>query len=113
MAEQGVLVEVNLTSNAVILGVEGPAHPVGWLRARGVPVSLSTDDPGITRIDLAHEYARAVRETGATYADLVASARNAIRYGFLSADDRARESARFERLLAEFELARGIWSPGR
>lgn len=110
MARNGVLVEVNLTSNAVILEVAGAEHPVSWLRASGVPVSLSTDDPGIARIDLSHEYARAVRETGATYADLVASARNAIRYGFLSAEDQRRELARFERLLAEFEASQGLVS---
>nr|QQZ49091.1 hypothetical protein JKL49_18195 [Phenylobacterium glaciei] len=48
-----------------------------------MPVSLSTDDAGILRIDLSHEYARAADE-GATYADLKASARNAIAFSFLA-----------------------------
>lgn len=83
MAAQGVLVEVNLTSNDVILEVSGKRHPYAWLRERGVPVSLSTDDAGILRIDLSHEYARAADE-GASYADLKRSARNAIAYSFLA-----------------------------
>ena len=85
MAAKGILVEVNLSSNAAILGVSGKAHPYAWLRRRGVPVSLSTDDAGILRIDLSHEYARAADE-GATYADLKASARNAIAFSFLAGE---------------------------
>lgn len=85
MAAKGILVEVNLTSNDVILEVSGKAHPYAWLRQRGVPVSLSTDDAGILRIDLSHEYARAA-DAGASYADLKASARNAIAFSFLAGD---------------------------
>ena len=83
MAAKGVLVEVNLSSNAAILEVSGKDHPYAWLRQRGVPVSLSTDDAGILRIDLSHEYARAAGE-GASYGDLKRSARNAVAFSFLS-----------------------------
>lgn len=86
MAAKGVLVEVNLTSNAVILEVEGERHPYRWLRQRGVPVSLSTDDAAILRIDLSGEYARAVDEQGASYEDLKRSARNALAFSFLAGD---------------------------
>lgn len=85
MAAKGILVEVNLSSNDAILGVSGKAHPYALLRQRGVPVSLSTDDAGILRIDLSHEYARAADE-GASYADLKASARNAIAFSFLAGE---------------------------
>jgi hypothetical protein len=85
MAANGVLVEVNLTSNAVILGVGDAQTPYGWLRQRGVPVSLSTDDAGVLRIDLGHEYQRAVA-TGASYEDLRRSARNALAFSFLAGE---------------------------
>jgi adenosine deaminase len=85
MAAQGVLVEVNLTSNAVILGVEGADHPWRWLRDAGVPFALSTDDPGISRSELSQEYARGAAE-GMTYQDLKTSARNALAYSFLSGE---------------------------
>ncbi|MBN8553634.1 MAG: adenosine deaminase [Caulobacterales bacterium] len=83
LAADRIAVEVNLTSNADILGVEGADHPVIWLREADVPVIYTTDDPGLSRSDLSSEYARAVFETGATYQDLVTSARNALAFSFL------------------------------
>ena len=87
MVEERIAVEINLTSNDVILEIEGEEHPVIWFRQAGVPVVYTTDDPGISRIDLSHEYARAVTDTGATYADLVTSARNAIAFSFLPGEN--------------------------
>jgi adenosine deaminase len=82
MADKGVLVEINLTSNADILGVTGKHHPLATYRSYGVPVALSTDDPGIERIDLTHEYVRAVETYGLSYADLKELVRNSIEYSF-------------------------------
>ena len=62
MADKGVLVEINLTSNKVILGIEGKTHPFATYRKFGVPVALSTDDEGVSRIDLTHEYVSAVED---------------------------------------------------
>ena len=83
MADKGVLVEVNLTSNAVILGIEGKDHPFTTYRKFGVPVALSTDDEGVSRIDLTHEYQRAVDTFGLAYPELKELARNSIEYSFL------------------------------
>jgi adenosine deaminase len=83
MADKGVLVEINLTSNADILGVTGAHHPFATYRDYGVPVALSTDDPGIERIDLTHEYVRAVETYALGYADLKELVRNSIEYSFL------------------------------
>jgi adenosine deaminase len=73
MAREGVAVEINLSSNAVILGVKGAEHPFELYRRHGVPVVLATDDAGVLRIDLTHEYQRACSEHGLGYADLKAS----------------------------------------
>ena len=59
MAAEHVMVEINLSSNEGILGVEGDEHPFPIYRAAHVPVALSTDDEGVSRIDLTHEYVRA------------------------------------------------------
>jgi adenosine deaminase len=83
MADKGVLVEINLTSNADILGVTGKHHPFATYRSYGVPVALSSDDPGIERIDLTHEYVRAVETYGLSYADLKELVRNSLEYSFL------------------------------
>jgi adenosine deaminase len=48
-----------------------------------VPFVLSTDDEGVSRIDLTNEYVRAVSEQGLDYADLKAAARNSLDYSFL------------------------------
>lgn len=83
MADRHVMVEVNLTSNAVILGVKGSDHPLAAYRAAHVPFALSTDDEGVARIDLTHEYVRAVQEQGLGYSDLKASARTSLEHSFL------------------------------
>jgi len=48
-----------------------------------VPVALSTDDEGVSRIDLTHEYVRAAREYGLGYLDLKTMARTSLEHSFL------------------------------
>jgi hypothetical protein len=98
MRARPVVVEINLTSNDLILGVRGKDHPLPTYLAAGVSVVLSSDDAGISRIDLTNEYLRAARDYGLEYRALKAIARNALIYSFL--DD---ELARFDRASAEFE----------
>ena len=83
MAQKHVMVEINLTSNDVILGVKGADHPLHAYMAARVPWALSTDDEGVSRIDLTHEYVRAVEDQNLTYADLKQSARTSLEHAFL------------------------------
>ena len=83
MAQRRVLVEICLTSNDVILGVRGKDHPLPAYRKYGVPVALATDDEGVSRIDLTHEYVRAVEAYGLSYADLKEMARESLEHSFL------------------------------
>jgi adenosine deaminase len=83
MAARHVMVEVNLTSNDLILGVKGRTHPLPIYQAARVPVALSTDDEGVSRIDLTHEYQRAVEDFGLGYDDLKNMARTSIEHSFL------------------------------
>jgi adenosine deaminase len=83
MASKHVMVEVNLTSNDVILGIKGTDHPLAAYRAAHVPWALSTDDEGVSRIDLTHEYVRGALEQNLSYADLKQSARTALEHSFL------------------------------
>lgn len=83
MAREGIAVEINLTSNAVILGVAGADHPLNLYRARGVPVVLSTDDQGVLRTDMTNEYVRAAREQGLGYRDLKAISRAGLEFSFI------------------------------
>jgi len=83
MAAKHVMVEINLTSNDVILGITGKNHPLPIYRRYNVPVALSTDDEGVSRIDLTHEYVRAVETYGLHYADLKQMARTGMEHDFL------------------------------
>jgi adenosine deaminase len=83
MAAQHTLVEINLTSNDVILGITGDNHPLPeYLRAH-VPVALSTDDEGVSRIDLTHEFVRAAVTYHLTYPQLKQFARASLEHSFL------------------------------
>ncbi|HYB62068.1 MAG TPA: adenosine deaminase [Methylomirabilota bacterium] len=83
MAKLHVMVEINLSSNDAILGVSGKDHPFPIYRQFGVPVALSTDDEGVSRIDLTHEYVRAVETYGLHYADLKQMVRTSLEHSFL------------------------------
>jgi adenosine deaminase len=83
MAAHHVMAEINLTSNDVILGISGANHPFPIYRAHHVPVALSTDDEGVSRIDLTHEFQRAVETYNLNYSDLKVLARTSVEYSFL------------------------------
>ena len=83
MADQRILVEINLSSNDIILEIAGDEHPFDLYRQYGVPLALSTDDEGVFRIDLTQEYQRAVVDYDLGYDDLVWLSRNALAYSYL------------------------------
>ena len=93
MKARGVLVEICLTSNDVILNVKGADHPLPDYLKAGVPVTLASDDEGVARIDLSNEYLRAARDYGLTYPDLKRLARNSLEYSFLPGESLWRSNA--------------------
>jgi len=83
MAERNVMVEICLTSNAVILGVSGPRHPLSEYMRAGVPVALSTDDEGVARSDMTHEYLRGAEDQKLSYHQLKKMARTGMEHAFV------------------------------
>src|SRR5260370_41193360 len=83
LAQRHVMIEINLSSNEVILGITGDKHPFQYYRAAHVPVALSTDDQGVSRIDLTHEYVRAANDYHLSYAELKQLARTGMEHNFL------------------------------
>jgi hypothetical protein len=83
MAQRNILVEICLTSNDVILGVRDQAQSFPLYRRYGVPVALATDDEGVSRSDLTHEYMRAVETYNLSYVDLKEMARQSLEHSFL------------------------------
>ncbi len=87
MRDEGVPVEVMLTSNAQTLGVTGHGHPVSVYLAAHVPIVLSTDDPGIERTDLSQEYALLASEYPEfDYAAIRTVAQNSLEFSFLDGE---------------------------
>ena len=129
MATKNVLVEICLTLNDVILGVSGARHPLPVYMRYGVPVALATDDEGVSRSDMTHEYLRAAETYGLSYGDLKRMARASLEHSFIAgdslwvpggdfgrvaacADEKAsgdRVSAKCEKFLAASERARVQW----
>ncbi|WUS99414.1 adenosine deaminase [Streptomyces sp. NBC_00708] len=82
MARRHVAVEVPFSSNKQILGIAGDDHPFNAYRRYGVPIVLSTDDPGVSRIDISHEYQYAAKTYSLSYTELKDLARASLEYAF-------------------------------
>src|SRR6267143_1186780 len=100
MAAKHVMVEINLTSNDVILGVKDKDHPLPIYRKYHVPVALSTDDEGVSRIDMTHEYVRAAETYPLSYTDLKQMVRTGLEHNFLPGPSLWREPDNFNHPVA-------------
>jgi adenosine deaminase len=100
MAEKHVMVEINLSSNDGILGVKGAEHPFPLYLKAHVPVALSTDDEGVSRIDLTNEYVRAAMDYHVYYQELKRLARTGMEHNFLPGESLWAEAD-------DFRVARG------
>jgi adenosine deaminase len=64
-------------------------HPVRRFMADGLEVTLSTDDPGVSGIDLEHEYRVAIEQLGFSAAELARVTFSAVNAAFLPAAEKA------------------------
>lgn len=103
MARDNVLVEINLTSNAHILGIQGEEHPLRLYLRHGVPVALSTDDEGVLRSEMTMEYLRAVRDQNLDYVTLKRMARASLEHAFVDDTTRRRLLQDHDRAVRAFE----------
>jgi len=83
LAQNHIMIEINLSSNEGILDIKGDEHPFPIYRMNHVPVALSTDDEGVSRIDITHEYVRAAIDYALTYQDLKQMVRTGMEHDFL------------------------------
>jgi adenosine deaminase len=95
MAERKVMVEICLTSNDVILGVRGPQHPLSEYLRAGVPVALATDDEGVSRSDMTHEYVKGAQEHNLSYLQLKKMARTSLEHAFIGGASLWRDGKAF------------------
>jgi len=83
--------------------VRGPQHPLPAYMRYGVPVALATDDQGVSRSDMTHEYLRAAETYNLTYSDLKRMARQSLEHSFLSTNDRVQAQRKLEQAFTDFE----------
>ncbi|MCL7454539.1 MAG: adenosine deaminase [Anaerolineae bacterium] len=95
MAEHQIGVEANLTSNVQTRTVPDYAsHPARTFLKRGMLVTLNTDDPGISGIDLRYEYEVAAPAAGLNRDQIRQAQRNALTVAFLPEDEKRALAAR-------------------
>jgi adenosine deaminase len=89
LASKRIGVEVSLTSNVQTSTVADYAsHPMRQFVEQGILVTLNTDDPGISQIDLRHEYDVAAPAAGLTACQIRQVQENALTVAFLTDDER-------------------------
>lgn len=85
MAENGIAIESCPTSNYQTGTVKNlKKHPMPTFLKNGILVTLNTDDPAVSNIDIAHEYQVAHEELGITEAQLRQIQLNGVQAAFLT-----------------------------
>ena len=64
------------------------SHPIAAFLDHGINVSLNTDDPGVSDIDIAYEYNVAAKEIGLSPAQLQTLQENGLKQAYLSASEK-------------------------
>lgn len=89
LAENHIGVESSLTSNLQTSTVPDYAnHPLRAFLETGILATITTDDPGISGIDLVHEYQIAAPAAGLSPGQIHQAQRNALEIAFLSPEER-------------------------
>lgn len=107
--KEKIPVEINLTSNEFILGVKDTEHPITLYHKAGIPIIISTDDPGILRTSLTEQYTLAALRYGFSYKEIKEFVKNSITYSFLPDHQEKGDNKKYEEmeklkeLLTEFE----------
>jgi adenosine deaminase len=95
LLENRIPIEANLTSNVHTSTVPDLAsHPLRHMLARGLIASINSDDPGVSAIDLAHEFNVAAPAAGLSREQIRRAQINALETAFLSAEEKTALRAR-------------------
>jgi adenosine deaminase len=96
LLENGIAIEANLTSNVHTSTVPDLAsHPLRHMLARGLVASINTDDPGVSAIDLPHEFNVAAPAAGLSGAQIRQAQINALETAFLSEAEKSDLRAKY------------------
>lgn len=89
MSEREIGIETSLTSNIqTSIIADYASHPLRLFLERGLLATINTDDPGISGIDLHHEYQVAAPAVGLTPDQIRQAQYNALQIAFLSPEEK-------------------------
>jgi len=95
LCEKQIGVEANLTSNVQTSTVlDLASHPLPEMLRRGPLASINTDDPGVSAIDLRHEYDVAAPAAGLARKQIRQAQVNALTTAFLSPEEKEELGAK-------------------
>ena len=103
MRDRKIAVEVALTSNEQILGLNDKTSQFTVYWAAGVPIVLATDDAGIERTDLSEQYQKAFTWFDLSYQDLKKLSYQSADSSFLTSDEHVRLRAKLDAAFGAFE----------
>jgi adenosine deaminase len=90
LLENQIGIEANLTSNVQTSTVANLAtHPLRAMLERGLLASINTDDPGVSAIDLPHEFEVAAVAAGLSRDQIRQAQASALETAFLSKEEKA------------------------
>ncbi|TFG92193.1 MAG: adenosine deaminase [Syntrophobacterales bacterium] len=101
--KENAAVEINLTSNEFIMGVEGNNHPYRIYSDYGVPLVIATDDSGVSRNNLANEYVLLASRYHPPYGRIKEYVYNSIQYSFLEPADKISLKSLLDKRFLTFE----------
>jgi adenosine deaminase len=89
MLEHNIGIEANLTSNYQTSTVSSLSdHPLKKWLDLGLLATINSDDPGISNIDLPHEYHHAAPLAGLTDSDTLQAQKNALEIAFMPGEEK-------------------------
>lgn len=105
MAKNRVAIEINLYSNEFILKVKDDQHPISLYRKFNVPVVICTDDAGVLRSNLTHQYVLlAKRYKDVSYEEIKQYVYNSIYYSFIKEEGvKQKLKAQLDTRFSKFE----------
>lgn len=100
--ERGIVLEMCPTSNVQTQATaDYDTHPLSRYFRGGVRVTINSDDPAISQIDLAHEYAAATALMGMGAEEVQATLYTAVDAAFTDEQTKEQLRARLDRFFAE------------
>ena len=103
LKESKTAIEINLTSNEFILGVANNEHPYSIYAAYGIPLVISTDDSGVSRDNLSHEYVLLASRYHPSYETIKKYVYNSIDYSFLTSKEKDALKTKLDKNFLTFE----------